>query len=92
MTLLADMWSPHRLASWDLDSAREKWIKEAVMPGERAEREQSSMLAYRDHAGLVADFHSLRHTFISNLARAGVHPKLAQSLARHSRWPRRPQV
>lgn len=42
------------------------------------------MLAYRDHAGLVADFHSLRHTFISNLARAGVHPKLAQSLARHS--------
>jgi len=33
---------------------------------------------------LVADFHSLRHTFISNLARGGVHPKVAQSLARHS--------
>ena len=42
------------------------------------------MLAYRDHAGLVVDFHSLRHTFISSLARAGVYPKLAQSLARHS--------
>ena len=31
-----------------------------------------------------ADFHSLRHTFVSNLAAAGVHPKLAQQLARHS--------
>ncbi len=32
----------------------------------------------------IADFHSLRHTFISNLVAAGVHPKLAQQLARHS--------
>ena len=31
-----------------------------------------------------ADFHSLRHTFITNLARAGVHPSDAQALARHS--------
>jgi integrase len=68
----------------DLAAARAKWISEATEPAERAERDRSSMLAYRDHAGLVADFHSLRHTFISNLARAGVHPKLAQSLARHS--------
>ncbi len=28
--------------------------------------------------------HSLRHTFITNLARGGVHPKLDQDLARHS--------
>ncbi len=41
-------------------------------------------IAYRDDAGKVADFHSLRHTFISNLAAGGVHPKVAQSLARHS--------
>ena len=34
--------------------------------------------------GRVADFHSLRHTFISNLIAGGVHPKIAQSLARHS--------
>ena len=26
----------------------------------------------------------MRHTFISNLARAGVHPRNAQALARHS--------
>ena len=33
---------------------------------------------------LVVDFHSLRHTFITNLANSGIHPKVAQDLARHS--------
>jgi hypothetical protein len=32
----------------------------------------------------AVDFHSLHHTFLTNLARAGVHPKTAQTLARHS--------
>jgi len=32
----------------------------------------------------TVDFHSLRHTFLTNLARAGVHPKTAQAPARHS--------
>jgi len=41
-------------------------------------------IAYRDAEGRVADFHALRHTFITNLARSGVHPKIAQQLARHS--------
>ena len=41
-------------------------------------------IAYRDDGGRVADFHALRHTFITNLARAGVHPSDAQTLARHS--------
>src|SRR5437762_14352658 len=45
---------------------------------------EAAGIAYRDGAGLVADFHALRHTFISNLARGGVHPKVAQALARHS--------
>jgi len=40
-------------------------------------------LAYRDDEGRFADFHSLRHTFITNLANGGVHPKKAQALARH---------
>lgn len=44
----------------------------------------TTFLAYVDDAGRFADFHSLRHTFLSNLARSGVHPKLAQALARHS--------
>ncbi len=43
-----------------------------------------SSTPYRDDAGRVLDFHALRHTFITNLARAGVHPKHAQELARHS--------
>ena len=36
-----------------------------------------------DDSRRVADFHALRHTFISNLANSGVHPSTAQSLARH---------
>ncbi len=41
-------------------------------------------IQYRDKQGRVADFHALRNTFITNLARSGVSPKLAQVLARHS--------
>jgi hypothetical protein len=33
---------------------------------------------------VVSDFHSLRVTYITNLARGGVHPSIAQRLARHS--------
>jgi hypothetical protein len=33
---------------------------------------------------LYADFHSLRHSFITMLAAGGVHPKVAQAQARHS--------
>jgi hypothetical protein len=45
---------------------------------------EDTKIEYRDQTGKVADFHSLRHTFISNLTRSGVSPKVAQSLARHS--------
>ena len=48
------------------------------------EREKSDFLAEVDAEGQIVDFHALRHTFISNLARSGVHPKVAQQLARHS--------
>jgi len=41
-------------------------------------------IEYRDNSGRVVDFHSLRHTFITNLTRGGVSPRVAQSLARHS--------
>lgn len=49
----------------------------------KADIEQANV-ARVDDAGRFADFHSLRHTFITNLANGGVHPKVAQSLARHS--------
>jgi site-specific recombinase XerD len=41
-------------------------------------------IAYVDDQGRVVDFHALRHTFITQLARAGVHPAKAKELARHS--------
>ncbi|MDY6954502.1 MAG: tyrosine-type recombinase/integrase [Thermodesulfobacteriota bacterium] len=45
---------------------------------------EAADIEYKDESGRFADFHSLRHSYISNLARSGVHPKVAQSLARHS--------
>ncbi len=68
----------------DLAAARQQWIDEAANDSDLAERKRSSFLAYADESGRVIDFHALRHTFITNLARGGVHPKTAQSLARHS--------
>jgi len=41
-------------------------------------------IPYVDDAGLYADFHALRHSYISLITQGGVHPKLAQRLARHS--------
>lgn len=38
----------------------------------------------QDANGKRIDFHSLRYTFITSLAKAGVHPSKAQRLARHS--------
>jgi len=68
----------------DLAAARQAWLAE-VQPGpERDERERSSFLVYRDPAGRYADFHSLRHTCGSLLAAAGTHPKVAQTILRHS--------
>jgi hypothetical protein len=51
----------------------------ATMEDDREE----TRIPYCDKDGLVADFHSLRHTFITNLARSNVHPSVARTLARH---------
>lgn len=45
---------------------------------------EAAGIKHLDDTGRYVDFHALRHTFISNLARAGVHPSVAQALARHS--------
>ncbi len=73
-----------RMIRADLEAGRTTWIDAAETEKERKARIESSFLAYRDDAGGVLDFHALRHTFITNLARGGVHPKVAQQLARHS--------
>ena len=41
-------------------------------------------ITYVDDAGRHADFHALRHTTGSLLAASGAHPKVAQSIMRHS--------
>jgi integrase len=41
-------------------------------------------IPYQDDDGRFFDFHALRGQFISLLAASGVHPKVAQVLARHS--------
>ena len=64
---------------------------ERLFPGTWSGRAADMLRIDLDAAGIlfdtddgVADFHSLRHSFISHLATGGVHPKLAQQLARHS--------
>jgi integrase len=54
------------------------------MIGECLRRIKSDFLRYCDDDGLFADFHGLRHLFVSSLSRAGIAPKVAQVLARHS--------
>ena len=41
-------------------------------------------IPYQDEDGRYADFHALRHTFITNLALGGTAPKVTMDLARHS--------
>ena len=73
-----------RMLHRDREAARAAWIKASDTENEHERRESSDFLAYRDDGERVLDFHALRHTFITNLARGGVHPKVAQQLARHS--------
>ena len=68
----------------DLEAAQRGVDRRAETDEDRALRESSDFLAYKDSHGRFADFHANRHTFITNLSRAGVSPKTAQTLARHS--------
>jgi site-specific recombinase XerD len=68
----------------DLARARKLWLDEGETEEARKRRDESDFLCFESHDGKFADFHSLRHFFITNLERAGVTPKLAQTLARHS--------
>ena len=75
---------PADMLKADLRQARAWWIREVRDPAERRRRRALSFLASRDASGRVVDFHALRHTFITRLARSGVTPAVAKSLARHS--------
>ncbi|CAK9108551.1 unnamed protein product, partial [Durusdinium trenchii] len=72
----------------------EKQKRKSVWSGNWAKRKyggkmlkrdlKSAGIPYVDENGLYADFHALRHTFITNMVKSGVNPKTAQALARHS--------
>jgi len=64
----------------DLAAARAAWL-ESHIAAMLSDPKLDALRFYVDDTGRYADFHSLRHTFISNLAVAGVHPKTAQRLA-----------
>jgi integrase len=58
------------------------------MPRRQAEMLRADLEAagvpYRDAAGRVADFHALRHCYISRIVASGASVKVCQELARHS--------
>jgi integrase len=69
----------------DLAAARTAWLDDAKDdPAEHAKRVASDFLAETNHEGEVIDFHSLRHTCGAWLAMSGVHPKVVQTIMRHS--------
>lgn len=58
---------------------------QAKMAGKMLKRDLANAgVPYIDTHGRYADFHALRHTFITNMIKSGINPKAAQSLARHS--------
>jgi integrase len=73
-----------KMIKFDLDAARTFWIAEATSKEDESKRATSNFLLYRNDKGNFADFHCLRHTFITNLGRAKVPIKTAQTLARHA--------
>jgi integrase len=70
----------------DLKEARKKWLQSFQDARQRAEAERSDFLVYQDAEGRFADFHSLRHGYITMVGKAGVSPREHQDLARHSTY------
>lgn len=73
-----------RMFRADLADARKAWLETHQTAQERIEAEGNTFLSERNESGRWADFHALRHTFITGLVTGGVNPKVAQTLARHS--------
>ena len=72
------------MARSDLAAARAGWVGEAEDFEQRQVREKTDTLLPERHSGAVFDFHALRKTFVTNMARAGVPISTAVKLARHS--------
>lgn len=70
----------------DLAEARKAWLQSFQDARQRDEAAKGDFLAYRDTEGRYADFHALRHSFITMVGKAGVSPREHQDLARHSTY------
>ena len=81
-------WAAHcyaaKFVTGDLEAARIVWLAGAKGKAGKATRDAADDFKPKDRTGRFLDFHSLRHTFITNLVRAGVMPAVAMKLARHS--------
>ena len=70
----------------DLKEARQTWLQSFQDARQRTQAEPSDFLAYCDSEGRYADFHSLRHGYITMVGKTGVSPREHQDLARHSTY------
>jgi integrase len=75
-----------RMIRADLKEARKNWLQSFQDACQRTEAEQSDFLTYKDGEGRYADFHALRHSFITMVGKAGVSAREHQDLARHSTY------
>ena len=73
-----------RMLRADLSDARHAWLKAAPGCDERTRRSASDFLVETNHEGEQLDFHALPHTCGAWLAMFGVHPKVVQTVMRHS--------
>ena len=62
----------------DLADTRAAWIANGN------DDYEGDFLEYEDSKGRFADFHALRHTYITGVVRSGASPAVCQFLARHS--------
>ncbi len=68
----------------DLATAHDAWVEEADGEERTRRKNNRDFLRYQDSDGQYLDFHALRVTFGTALARAGVRLQEAQRLMRHS--------
>jgi site-specific recombinase XerD len=72
-----------KILAKDIEAARSAWL--ASLPeAERSQADVSDFLKPEDSQGRFLDFHSLRHSFITNVVQGGASAKEAMQLARHS--------
>ncbi len=69
---------------FDLRRAWQRWTRETPPGAQRREKRRAGFLREADDSGRVADFHSLRATYITSIVRGGASVKVSQTLARHS--------